>query len=166
MKPSPAQACSCMVPLSVEDEMERLDAVFMGKVTKIKDIGLGQQPKRVFFDVSKVWKGENVNEIVVVTGNGAGDCGFHFEEGEEYIVYAHQSNSYSGARMLTTSICDLTSNVNPEVENPLYPNQVVYPPGEGKVPSQEESSDSVLWYAGIWGVFSIVSGLLLWRLIR
>ena len=54
-----------------------------------------------------MWKGVVYEEMYVTTPPTGGSCGFAFEEGEEYIVYAHDSASGDGG--YTVSICSRTA---------------------------------------------------------
>ncbi|MGM7700409.1 hypothetical protein ACSVDE_01720 [Pseudalkalibacillus sp. Hm43] len=165
--PSSAQACSCAVPQSAEKEMERSDAVFTGTVTKIKKVGMGlYSPKKVYFDVEKTWKGQNKSKMFVVTGIGSGDCGFNFEVGQDYIVYATESNAYTNTAVLTTTLCDLTSNLYEKDANPLHPKKVIFPPSEGKVPPKSPPLEEMVMYAGVWAIFTLFTGLVLWKFIK
>ncbi len=164
--PSSTHACSCLVPQSVEQEMEQSDAVFTGTVTKIKKVGMGlYSPKKVYFDVEKTWKGQNKAKTFVITGIGSGDCGFNFEVGKDYIVYASESNMYTNTTALTTTVCDLTSNLNEKNANPIH-SKVILPPGEGKMPPKSAPLEEIGTYAGVWAIFSMFTGLILWRFIK
>ncbi len=86
----PVYACSCMVPGTPAEEMEKSDVVFRGTVTNITDShdfqGWGYA---VTLEVHDAWKGVERNLVKVHTGGDGGvGCGFGFEEGEEYMVYA------------------------------------------------------------------------------
>ena len=100
-------ACSC-VPLPPPIEhFKKATAVFSGKVIEIKkaklNIGNGMfLQKRVKFDVAKSWKGVEKKTVLLFTGRGGGDCGYGFEKGESYLVYAFGKDS------LSTSICTRT----------------------------------------------------------
>lgn len=62
------------------------------------------------------FKGELAPFVVMATGSGGGDCGFTFETGKTYVVYAtwtkeSQLTKFSGTpRALTTSICSFTTD--------------------------------------------------------
>ncbi|MCF6136403.1 hypothetical protein [Pseudalkalibacillus berkeleyi] len=165
--PTPAQACSCAVPSSPDEEMKRSDAVFMGTVKDIKDKSfLRYSPKKVVFEVSKSWKGEIKEEITILTGTNSANCGFPFEEGEKYIVYAMKPNMYGGNRHLTATLCSLTSNLNPDKEGLLKPHSNVIPSGDWKVPTQETEQNHTLLYTSIWAAFTAISGLILWKMVK
>lgn len=100
--PIPTAACSCAEPNSVHEELEQSSAVFQGKVMEIKD---SSHTRKVLFEVKESWKGIEQTQIIVVTGMGSGDCGYDFNIGQEYLVYA------KGEQSLSTNICDRTSSV-------------------------------------------------------
>ena len=58
---------------------------------------------RTLFAVSEVWKGDVPSSGFVWIMSPAG-CGYSFEIGESYVVFA-----FSSTRGLTTSMCDFTS---------------------------------------------------------
>src|SRR5689334_2954946 len=123
----PIFACECMLPppapgttkpKNIREWAETAVAaisdskvVFEGRVerqepTSIDIIDVLNDPhgeesmrRTVFFTVSKVYKGRERQSLKVMTGWGGGDCGFDFETGKEYLVYAgrdEQSNLETG----------------------------------------------------------------------
>ena len=79
-----AFACDC-TPLAPLEAFEDAVAVFSGRAVAIS----GDFPVDITFDVYSVWKGPEASEIVVTTSIlWAGDCGYPFEQGGEYLVYA------------------------------------------------------------------------------
>lgn len=108
--PSTASACSCEQPPAVSEELSRSDAVFSGKVIATDDKLALFSPAThsVVFQVARVWKGSGKSQIKIKTGQGGGDCGYDFNVGQEYLVYAVESTMY-GANQLTTIICDRTA---------------------------------------------------------
>jgi hypothetical protein len=109
-----ANACSC-IEMSPCAHFEVADAVFSGRVTSIKEefvetTLLGKLEKvrsslTARFEIYQVYKGLPTisRTIEVATGGGGGDCGYHFEEGEEYFVMGH---SVEG--IVATGICSGT----------------------------------------------------------
>ncbi|QQR54678.1 hypothetical protein IPG41_05830 [Candidatus Peregrinibacteria bacterium] len=95
-----AQACSCVRPGTPAEELEASDVVFSGQVVGIDHATYGYD---VTLQVHESWKGEVKGKITVHTGMGGGDCGFNFEQGKDYLVYASQSDENYGV-----SICGLT----------------------------------------------------------
>ena len=64
------------------------------------------------FKVTTVWKGE-LNETTFATTSPSGSsCGYRFTFGEEYVVYANESNG-----ILRVSLCSLTRPVSSAEED-------------------------------------------------
>lgn len=105
-----AQACSCIIPGTPQEELEASSAVFAGKVLSKTGAGYGY---RVTFEVSEAWKGVEYSEVDVETGFGGGDCGVNFEIGKSYLVYADASegvlsaNSCGRTTLLSMADADL-----------------------------------------------------------
>ena len=107
-------ACSCAQPGSPSEELEKFSAVFAGRVVSVQ---LSYDPDgrtvtredrgTIGFEVSAVWKGTVYEEINITTPPTGGSCGFTFEEGEEYIVYAYDSPYVEGG--YATGICSRTA---------------------------------------------------------
>ncbi|MGF7029904.1 hypothetical protein J2T17_000809 [Paenibacillus mucilaginosus] len=129
--PSTGYACSCMRPQSVQAEFDRSEAVFAGRVLEVKEQRSfsGSLTKAVLFDVNRIWKGGQETQIMVHTGGGGGDCGYDFEEGRDYLVYANPSDMY-GSKKLVTIICDLTKELVLAQEDAALL-------GEGRLPTEQ-----------------------------
>ena len=95
--PGQVHACSCVVPGSPSEEIDKFDAVFAGRVVSIDHSFDPNRPPShgdhttIGFRVSAVWKGAVTEDMDVTTPPTGGSCGFAFEEGQEYIVYAYDS---------------------------------------------------------------------------
>ncbi len=93
-----AHACKCVQPGPPAEEMEKFDAVFAGRVVSIEHnfdpnattLGPGDRTT-VGLEVSTVWKGTVHEDMYVTTPPSGESCGITFTEGEEYILYAHDS---------------------------------------------------------------------------
>jgi len=109
---SNVKACDCMFGGSPPcEEYWRSEAVFAGRVIKkatfYMEEGEGDsrykyQQVLARFSIEQAFKGIAGDEVEIVTGMGDGDCGFHFKDGERYVVYAirsgrDKSRLYSGA---------------------------------------------------------------------
>ncbi len=107
-----AEACSCVIvqrgcgPLEVPG-----DAVFLGTVVS-KEVGFGLRPdglissvvpSRVRFAVTDAFRGVSGKEIEIETTEGCCACGYPFEVGRAYLVYAHLHEG-----KLKTSSCSWT----------------------------------------------------------
>ncbi len=105
----PSQACSC-AGLTQDEAFAEADVVFRGRALGdspnplywVRSLLTGPvfEPRsHIVFSVSGVWKGTVPPHVVVSTGSiGIGGCGAHFENGEEYVVFAK-------GRELRTSMC-------------------------------------------------------------
>ena len=107
-----ALACTCAQPASVQEGLQRADAVFAGLVERFELKGSG---RLATFRVHTVWKGPETHHIQVATGGGDGDCGYHFIAGVEYLVFAHRDASDT----LRTSICTRTKQASGEAIDDL-----------------------------------------------
>jgi hypothetical protein len=106
--PERVYACSCMMPGSPLEEMEQSAAVFAGKVVKMEAPG-GQiissaDPVAVVFEVSRVWKGPVEGRIQLTTARDSASCGYEFQGGVEYLVYAYEVDSELHAGLCTRTM--------------------------------------------------------------
>lgn len=137
---APAVACKCASPppnLKTARDLaqwvaDTSDAVFEGRVeraelkwawmqAKVGDVipaDLEENPPvtLVSFDVSRSYRGAQRKDIQVRTGVGGGDCGFPFEVGEQYLVYAFADES----GQLSTGICSGTALLRESRTNLSY----------------------------------------------
>ena len=81
-----AYACECGVKRSPRNELRKAKAVFVGEVVEIK-AGEKGNSRLIKFGVKKHWKGVKGNFIIVSSPGGL--CGFIFELGQEWLVYAY-----------------------------------------------------------------------------
>jgi len=110
--PRPATACSCS-RTSVTDAFARADVVFTGRVVSIR-LGIPLEPDAIStadpvlitLDVSGYWKGPVGRVMTVTTRRSEMSCGFTFQTGRDYLVYADK-----GEAGLTTGLCERTSSV-------------------------------------------------------
>ena len=120
-----AIACKCGEKESVKKEIKKSDAVFTGLVVAeetftVRDTILGTDNvvtnlfRKVKLKANALYKGElQTDTIEVITGVGGGDCGFGFEIGKVYVVYADYKTQFSPlgnstARYLFTHVCKRT----------------------------------------------------------
>lgn len=111
-----ATACTCMPSPPPIIALTEADAVFEGVVIDIAvEAKASENPNsissndlmRIRFRVLQAWKGLEVNETVVFTARDSASCGYVFQIGSRYIVYAR-----SGERGLITGCCSRTSLVS------------------------------------------------------
>lgn len=125
-----AHACSCELPLGnstlkqqVKKARNDSQAIFTGEVIEIIR-PTDSYSVIVKFRVDQSWKGKLQKEITLITGRGGGDCGYRFEVGRGYLVYAYGSDEAS----LSTNICQRTT----ELKDAAVDVKLL---GKGKVPS-------------------------------
>ncbi len=101
--------CSCDLPTNqspkkqVKEALAKSKAVFLGKVISINRINYSSE---VTIEVIKSWKHIKTKKVVIYTGVGSGDCGYLFEIGKSYLVYA-----YGDLNGLETNICQRTTEL-------------------------------------------------------
>ena len=112
--PVQVHACKCAEPGTPSEELEKSSAVFAGRVVSVRhsydpDAASVSPEDRatVGFDVSAVWKGAVYEDMYITTPPTGGSCGFTFSEGEEYLVYAHDSPYADDG--YTVGICSRTA---------------------------------------------------------
>ena len=122
MRSEQALACSCEPPGPPLEELERSAAVFSGELVSID----GVIAPILTFEVFRVWKGPVVETLVLTTRSlGAGDCGYPFKAGREYIVYADAARGSS----LVVWLCSRTGYL----ERAQADLEAL---GEGQIPGQ------------------------------
>jgi len=62
----------------------------------------------VSFRTSRVYRGPHQQNFTVLTGSGGGDCGYDFDTGKKYLVFADRV----GANEFSTNICTPTADVD------------------------------------------------------
>lgn len=95
-----AFACSCAGPRSASEVYQDSDAVFVGKAV---DISKEDRFNMVQFDVDMAWKGVPDDSVMLLTADSDAACGYDFEQGRDYLVYAH-----AGPKYLETGLCGRT----------------------------------------------------------
>ena len=109
---APAHACKCIAPPPPLAALGSADAVFGGQVIRRGDPLAGQKgvsslsPVDYTFRVEDVWKGDIGDTVVVRTARASASCGYPFEMGRVYLVYA--TRDPSGWR---TDLCTRTTGM-------------------------------------------------------
>ena len=112
--PQTTFACSCAEPKPVTDAAEGAQIVFAGKVADVTEAKSKQGffIKNIQFETETVYKGEAGSRITVWTGSGGGDCGFFFQKGMSYLVYAYASGPDGNGDEPGTGICTRTKELS------------------------------------------------------
>ena len=139
--PAPVFGCTCAAPPPESKTASELgggtkaDAIFEGKVEsvelrwKLKEAQIGDvipteatdldqdgPVMQVSFEVSHSYRGDQRRPMRFSTGLGGGDCGFDFEVGKQYLVYAFKNE----AGELSTSTCTRTTRLEKSRGNLAY----------------------------------------------
>lgn len=131
--PKPAWACSCVFPPTPADALSQWEAVFQGTVVSVAEarpwpfvdqirnwLGLPyvyDYGSRLFsIEVTRSWKGVTTTRVDIRTGYGAGDCGYGFITGIEYVIYAGQTPDGDWG----TNICSRTNPTTSAVDDLTY----------------------------------------------
>jgi hypothetical protein len=151
----PAMACSCIIPGPPQQEMENASAVFTGRVVNVRAPGgaviSSADPVLVAFEVTRIWKGPLEAQIALTTARDSASCGFEFQQGQEYIVYAYEDESG-----LATNLCTRTALLEAAGED-------LQALGEGSAPPalpQETSRSPILLWLLVGGVIVLGIGVL------
>lgn len=99
-----ALACSCAPLGPPEKARDAADAVFSGKVLAVRP---GTSGLEVDIRVEGTWKGVPCETVVVRTASDSAMCGYSFEEGKSYLIYAHRQQD-----ALSTNLCTRTRPID------------------------------------------------------
>lgn len=92
--PPDALRCSCIPPVPPAEALGQSDAVFSGRVVSVaerseEDPGHPGGPHlEVRIVPSRRWKGADADTVTVRTADNSAACGYAFDPGGEYLVYA------------------------------------------------------------------------------
>jgi len=101
-----ANACQCQPEIDPAVEYAQVDAVFKGIVISITPAS-SPEWLDVLVAVTGYWKGAVVPLMHVYTGEFDGSCGYDFQVGLEYLIYAVDSVDEC-CEGVFTSICNRT----------------------------------------------------------
>lgn len=147
--PESAKACSCAEITDIGEAKNNSDAVFDGTVIGKKGAlklfnRSSADPVEWTFKVNEVWKGKVAPTITVQSAEASASCGFKFQDGQRYIVYAHQTGD-----SLDVSLCSRTAQHSAA-------GQDIAELGQGSVPPQAPET-SIPASSGLWWILSILA---------
>ncbi len=163
LPPDCASACSCAMPPGSRDALADSDAVFSGEVVAVEQgTATATSPgyDTATLRVSEAWKGSGRGTWEVRTPSQGMACGYHFEEGREYLVYA-----YTGKQGLEVDLCNGTQPLT-EAEADLEVLGAGERPTGGEVLSDTSGDVSVGAMVGVAGLVLAASVLVVVRLVR
>jgi FlgD Ig-like domain len=142
--PTPAESCTCY-QITPAETFARATFVFVGTVvaeelpSSMTNTSADKGGWR--FTVSRGWKGAPTEEVTIYSGLDTGMCGYRFEVGDEYLVYAYVVTNTSGNwpegtqfPVLATASCSRTRITEQAGEDfsylgvPLWQSGVPTPP--------------------------------------
>jgi hypothetical protein len=129
-------ACSCVQPGSVKEEFNISDSVFLGKVLSV-NTDLTEYISVIKFDTDLIYKGQDIAEIK--TSASSASCGYNFEQGEDYLVYAREIEGET-----FVSLCSRTALAYDSEEDLAYLNSTLIDYTEEDKPS-DQLPDLTLW---------------------
>ena len=116
------EACSCGPRPSPSGAYHSSTVVFSGKVVAIRGFDIpawgtysSADRGTIEFRVSTVWKGPAYETMSVTTRRDSASCGYPFEEGREYVVYAYAHGFLEGPP--TVSYCSRTRSFDQAQED-------------------------------------------------
>nr|SBO95168.1 hypothetical protein BN4615_P4684 [Nonomuraea gerenzanensis] len=87
-----AHACSC-ANLTPAQAVRHADAVFTGTVTGMREAGGLGRPRVFTFRADQVYKGAPAAGFTLTTSADSASCGYAFERGGRYLVFAAAASS-------------------------------------------------------------------------
>jgi hypothetical protein len=102
-----AYPCVCNYPY-FDEQFENSSLIFTGKVKLIEPAGNNQN--RVKFDLIKLFKGVPGKTLEIRTAETTDACGFSFEMGQQYLVYA-------AGKDFEVNLCSRTRLINEASED-------------------------------------------------
>jgi hypothetical protein len=94
-------ACSCAPSPPPQEALQQASAVFTGTVVAVDTSGV---TSTVRLQVDRSWKGAKCGEVTVTTPADSAACGFDFQVGQNYLVYADKQQG-----KFSVSLCSRTS---------------------------------------------------------
>ena len=163
LPPRCALACSCAMPPGSQDALADSEAVFSGEVVAVEQgTATATSPgyDRATLRVSEAWKGAGRGTLEVRTPSSGPACGYHFEEGREYLVYA-----YTGKQGLEVDSCGATESLSGAGADLAALGDGEKPQG-GEVLTDTSGGVSVRAMVGAAGLALAASLLVVVRLVR
>ena len=108
--PNSILACTCSPLNRPLVEYDQVDVVFMGVAAEVQESPNGRLEAKII--VTGIWKGIRSSVIRVLTGNPCMGCGFPFQEGQSYLIYALKVADFYGAKAIYTGICNRTRPIS------------------------------------------------------
>lgn len=147
--------CNCGPEMDFQQQVEQANVIVLGKVLKVTTNPI-KGGLNIVFDVDSSWN-RRIEHTATFHTNSAGQCGYRFEEGKQYLVFGKKRHQTIG-----TSICE---------PNLLYSEGgegVVRRLGQGYAPGRPEMALKMNWILlalGLGGIL-LVAFVVLRKKIR
>lgn len=109
-----ASACTCRdiepdkdIEQKVGRAYQYYYAIFSAKVLSIQKAKTPDRSNKIVLRLNKSWKGNLGKSILLSTASVSSMCGFPFEKGKTYLIYA-----FGPRKELSTSICTRTALID------------------------------------------------------
>ena len=172
--PDCASACTCAMPSGSQKEIAKdalagSEAVFSGELVDFEkstspsgEMTIIGGASTATLRVSEVWKGPERETLEVSTSSQEGACGYPFEEGREYLVYAY------GGQGLETDLCSQTKPLSEAGADLAVLGNSSEKPKDGGNEALSDTSGgvSVRAIVGLTGIAVVASLLVVVRLVR
>lgn len=159
--PESASACSCAIVSDVREAKQSSDAVFDGTVIDKKSAnkifsGSSADPVSWTFEVHEVWKGKVAPVITVTSAESDESCGYEFQEGHRYVVYARQTGE-----TLDVSLCSRTALQSAA-------GQDLADLGAGSLPPKpaaaaDSHSGTMMWWLLLLAAAALIASIVIYR---
>ena len=154
--PRGADACSCIGGTPPCAAVWQYGAVFVAQVLRVEQT---QTQRRVHLQLQESFRGPSTI-ATISTGSGGGDCGYAFQPGETYLIYAN-SNQATGA--YSTGICSRTRPISQATEDLGYLRTAARTPSNfgvlrGTVSRSDPSTEGRYTFAPFAGIRVTVTG--------
>lgn len=111
-----AFACSCAEPAADPVAARHSDLVFSGTVVDAAGPAFSQGRSGFGFDVDRVYRGEAFATQWVYTSAEESSCGFEFDSGHRYVVFAYLDKDERPSTDICTSTRELAPDQEPNLE--------------------------------------------------
>lgn len=125
------KSCSCLGIPSMKHSLKKSDVAVIGTVSNIEKVKIldegyleitgdsifSSSYHKVEIAIEVMLKGgrKKQKSIYIWTGLGNGDCGFPFEKGMKYLIFAGKEKMGCLGKQLSTNICTITSLYSEEL---------------------------------------------------
>lgn len=157
---SVASACSCIYLENTEQKLENAEYVFLGKIEDIKISGSQyNEIQEMTVKTISYWKPsefpESVNLKIYANKDSGANCGYNFEEGKEYVIYAYldtETGQLSTNSCMGNSLSNIAINEISELDD--LTNSTTTINEENEIEEEKEENIVSRFFSWIKNLFS------------